>query len=77
MNIGKENYDEVIELLGNLVENMEHKTIEKSYGSGCGTEYEYVEVCAIPEDDFDYDKMEELYKRLKSLRVDKIDSVLE
>jgi len=77
MNIGLENYNELIKLLGELIDNVEYETIERVYDNGCSREYESVDAYAIPEDEIDFDKLEDLYKRLKGLRTDKIDSVLE
>lgn len=69
-------YNEVLELLRIITEDVESDQREESTRSCGGYEYEYVDVYQIDQSDFDMDKAEALYVKLKNLRKDKIEKII-
>ena len=76
MILEKGDYNEVLELLRIITEDMEHDQREESTRSCGGYEYEYVDIYQIDKTDFDMNKAEALYEKLKNLRKDKIEKII-
>jgi putative NADH-flavin reductase len=74
MKIDTQTYNDIVELLGVIVNDSEEDSREV-YTGGCGGDYVDVDTYIIDQEDFDMEKAEALYEKLKNLRQDRIAEV--
>lgn len=75
MKIDTQTYNDIIELLGVIVNDMEEDSREEYISLGCGGDYEDIDTYTIDQEDFDMEKVKNIYKKMLNLRKNKIENI--